>query len=45
MQQAGMSVINKGLAPLHRKALAHVKRLAKAAPAGTLVWCCALSGT
>jgi hypothetical protein len=29
MQQAGMSVTNKGLAPLHRKALANAKRLAK----------------
>jgi hypothetical protein len=29
MQQAGMSVINKGLAPVHRKALANAKRLAK----------------
>lgn len=29
MQQAGMGVINKGLAPVHRKAVANAKRLAK----------------
>lgn len=29
MQQAGMGVINKGLAPVHRTAMANAKRLAK----------------
>jgi hypothetical protein len=29
MQEAGMGVINKGLAPVHRKAMANAKRLAK----------------
>lgn len=29
MQEAGMGVINKGLAPVHRKAVANAKRLAK----------------
>lgn len=29
MQQAGMGVIQKGMAPVHRKAVANAKRLAK----------------
>ncbi|MEX1165505.1 MAG: polyhydroxyalkanoate granule-associated phasin [Hydrogenophaga sp.] len=29
MQQAGMGVIQKGMAPVHRKAMANAKRLAK----------------